>query len=331
MSTSKTPPPTVAQLRKLVRSSPGTPGRPEAFAELVERAPRDLTRTLVSVARDLDEDRGMRVKAVAALGHVGSPAAIESLCELATDSDGVVARRAIERLGKVGRPDDLAVIKALKATDATTERALRTAKLFLSYRHGLSEYRLDVPRRTLAAGHGESAAIRTGAPTKTMLNHLELLAPQAPGVEVGGVPARRLVCGANEYALMLDRRLDSVGSLTAGQAVPAVLLLQNIETGAYEPAYYFMTDPTGADSFRVSGVRSSGRVGLHGTATVSGTLVQFEVHATEEPLDHPVTVAGTFDAESGAVRFEVAVTDTEFSDRQQRRRRQPRRVDRPDP
>jgi hypothetical protein len=57
---------------------------------------------------------------------------------------------------------------------------------------------------------------------------------------------------------------------------------------------------------------------------------RFEVNASEEPLDHPLTVTGTFDSENGRLRFEQAITDTRFSKRQQARRRQPRLVDRPD-
>ena len=321
-----------AELRALVRSAPQTPGRSQAFIELVTREPRGLNRTLAALALDPDVDQGMRVKAVAALGRNASPSSLDGLRAAILLDDPVVVQRAIERLGKVGGLEDIDRLRAIRTGNAGTQRALRTAKCFLSYRHRLGAYRLDVPKQRLAAGSDEAVPIDTGPPTRVMSSRLELLEPRVPGVRLSPRPAQRLVCGGNELALMMNEELVDSGlqTLADRQGLPGVLVRYNEETGAHDPAYYLMTDPVGGGRFRILGARGSGRIALHGSGTVTTGTVSFDVNATENPLDHPLTVRGTWSPGSNGVRFDTALVERQFSDRQQRRRKQPRPADRPE-
>jgi hypothetical protein len=246
--------------------------------------------------------------------------------------DEVVTQRAVERLGKVGVAADIDVLRSVRTGNATTQRMLRTAKCFVSYRHRLGDYRLDEPKQRLPAEAAKAAEIVTGAATKTMLSRMELVAPPVPGVDLIAEPAKRLDCGTNEFALMLNRQIvnSGLGSLAERQGLPAVIVRYNEETGAYEPAYYLLADPIRGGRFRLAGVRGSGRPGLFGSGVVEEKSVRFEVNATELPLEHPLTIRGTYDLATGAVRIEVALVESRFSDRQANRRHQPRLVTRPD-
>jgi hypothetical protein len=164
-----------------------------------------------------------------------------------------------------------------------------------------------------------------------MLDLLELGAPQVPGISLVSHPVRRLVCGGDEYALLWNDQLTGAAAATLAerQAIPAVLVAYNNEAGAYVPAYYFFADPAGHGRYRVVGVRGSGRTGLVGSGEVSAGQIGFELTATETPLEHPLTAAGSYNIDTGTVRFDVAVVERRFNERQQRLRIQPRPVARP--
>ncbi len=320
---------TDAELRRLIRADPRTPGRETALADLVERAPRGLTRTLTSVALDDALDTPIRLQAVGALaGRSGLPtrSALEALRSLTSDTDVAVARRAIERLGKVGGADDLAALRAVRTSDRSTLRTVRAAQCFLSYRHRLGKYRVDQPKRRLAAG-ASAEPLTAGAPTKRLRERFELRAAAVPGVDLMSTPARRVECGSTELALLLNREIvddaQTVATLSRQQAVAGVITRYNIETGTDEPRYYLLTDPVRGARFGILGVSESGRVGLAGAGVVERDIVSFEVNATDQPLDHPLTVRGSYSPADGAVRFDVALSDAGFSDVQQSRRRQP--------
>lgn len=291
------------------------------------------TARLKSMALDSRIDQSLRLAAVVALGERASHAALDGLRAAIVDAgDEVVTQRAIERLGKVGVAADIDVLRSVRTGNATTQRMLRTAKCFVSYRHRLADYRLDEPKQRLAAEEAKAAEIVTGAATKTMLSRMELVAPPVPGVDLIAEPAKRLDCGTNEFALMLNRQIvnSGLGSLAERQGLPAVIVRYNEETGAYDPAYYLLADPIRGGRFRIAGVRGSGKAGLFGTGVVEDTTIRFEVNATELPLDHPLTVTGSYDIATGAVRIEQAVIEPRFSQRQMQQRTQPRLVTRPD-
>jgi hypothetical protein len=320
-----------AELRAFVRSVPSRPGAAEALSEIVAREPRGLTRLLKDLALDERLDQPLRLGAVAALGRTTSPSSLDGLRAALGAGDDEVAQRAIERLGKVGTAADLELLVQVRTGNRTTQRVVRAAKTFLSYRHRLGRYRVDEPKHRISADAGTAVPIRSTTPTAKMTDRIELVPPRVPGIALHPTPLRRLVCGVDEYALMINEHLAGAAAATVAelQGVPAVLVMFNSETGAFEPAYYLLTDPAGHGRFRLAGLRGSGRVGLSGTGEVADGRLHFEVNATETPLEHPLTVSGSYDLESGALRFEVAIVADRFSERQQRLRKQPRLVARP--
>ena len=141
------------------------------------------TSRLKSMTLDSRADQSSRLAALVTLAGRGSPAALDGLrAAVAEVEDEVVAQRAIERLGKVGVADDVDVLRAVRTGNATTQRMLRTAKCFLSYRHRLGTYRLDEPKQRLAAASEEAGPITTGAATKKMTSRMELLPPPVLGL-----------------------------------------------------------------------------------------------------------------------------------------------------
>jgi hypothetical protein len=315
------------ELRALLRAAPRTPGRVTALAELVQREPRGINRTLTELALDDTLDQPMRVEAAAALGREATPSALEGLRAIIGVDDEVVAQQAIERLGKVGSAADLEVLRAVRTGNATTQRVLRAAKCFLSYRHRLGAYRVDTPKQRVAATPAATELI-TGAPTKAMRSRFEIIPPRVPGISLGTQPLRRLQCRTRELAVLVDESVVAAGpaSMLERQAAPVVITRYNTETGVDDPAYYVLTDPQASEAFRIVGVRPSGRAAWHGTGTVAGTTVTFEVNATEQPIDHPLTVSGRYGSTTSTLRFDVALVDPTYSDAQQGRRRKPRPI-----
>ncbi len=318
--------PTPAQLRALVRSAPQTPGRNEALLDLLAEAPPGLDRTLRTLALDPKRDRAMRLHAVSALGRRATPASRRALREALSVDDEVVRRRAVARLGKIGTPEDLEMLKAVRTGNAATHRTLRAAKCFLSYRHRMGQYRHDTPQRTYAATTSDAVQMRTGALTKTLRSRVELGGVDVPGLDGELDAAWRLECPSESFVFVPNHDVagETMLTLAESQAMPGVLVSQNVETGTFDPAFYITTDPAGHDRFHVFGVRGSGAVALYGTGAVDDGVVSFDVTSTDRPLVPPVTVRATYTVATGRVRFQTALVEPRFSEGQQRRRRQPR-------
>lgn len=312
-----------AELRRLVRQAPKTPGRQAAIADLVVQRPRGLNRFLTDLATDESLDQPMRLEAVTALGRETTPTALRGLRAAVDADDPTVRQRAIACLGKTGDETDIERLKTVRTGNSVTHRVLRAAKVMLSYRHGLGEYRLDVPTRLYGAEQGRGVAIATRQLSNAAA---EQLAAASPGVDLVTKTAVRLECGGDEHVLAVtsEATRGAVTALTERQALPAVLLSKNIETGRYEPGYYFATDPAGRGRFHIHGLRASGREALFGTGRIEDGVVHFEVKATESPLEPPVTVTGTYAIKTGVIDFEVAMSEPRLAARQRRLRKPPR-------
>jgi hypothetical protein len=311
--------PSTAELRQLVRAAPKTPGRADAITGLVEQRARGLNRLLTDLATDESVDQPMRLEAVTALGRESTPTALRGLRAAVEADDPTVRQRAIACLGKTGAAADVELLKAIRTGNPQTHRVLRAAKLMLSYRQGLGEYRLDVPTRVCGAdepGAVEIAVRRLSAAAA------ERVAVSAPGIDRTREGAVRLRGGNDEHVLAVTSSVAR--RLTEQQALPAVLLSKNIETGRYEPGYYFVTDPAAEERFHIHGLRPGGRPALYGTGTIENGVVHFEVKAMETPLEPPLTVTGTYTVATGEVDFEVAIAEPRLSERQLRMRKTPR-------
>jgi hypothetical protein len=251
---------------------------------------------------------------------------LRALRDVVAADDETVRRRAVARLGKVGTVDDLAALREVRTGNRTTQRVLRAAKRFLSYRHGLGEYRHEVPRRSLAAGGEDALAMRAGALTKTLRARIDLLPVNVPGIDPALDNAWRVECPESTFVFVADRAYagGAMTGLAERQGMPGVLVKEHPETGSFEPAFYITTDPDGHGGFHVFGVRGSGAVALYGKGAVDGDTLTFEVKATEAPVLPPLIVRASYMMSSDRIRFETAAVEQTFSDAQQRRRRQPR-------
>jgi hypothetical protein len=314
---------TPKDLMALVRTPRGTPGRAEAFAELLEIHPRNLNRFLRTLALDEALDPSIRSKAVGALGRKATPSALEALRAAVTIEDATVARRAIERLGKIGEPSDLDILKSARTEVVATRRIIRTAQLFLSYRHGLGRYRHDAASRGFGASEETALVIETRPLTGKAAEDRRVRS-ETPGVIVGDAPPLEVVCGAHDYTLFLTSDASETGRLLESQSIPAIMVEQNVETGIYDPIFYLMADPIGRGRLRITGVRPSGFVAITGDAIVSDGRVDFDLKAAQSPFQPPFTARGTVDTTSGAFLFKAARVDKLLDPAQARRQKRPK-------
>jgi len=316
--------PSLAHLRAAVRGSAGAGAARHALAALIEREPRGLDAFLRDIALDPEAGDTVRVEAAAALGRHATTSSADALAAATAADDPMVVRQAVAQLGRIGRPADLATLDGVQTNDPATTRVLNTAKRFLSYRHGLGEYRHDTEGAGLAAEASRAVPVAAEPLNDQQIRELLAEATPLPGVALSLRSGLGIRCDGGEYVLLLtDDFAAGNHRLADRQALPAVLFGRSRETQALAPDYWFMTDPVGEDRFHVFGVRDSGRVGLYGTGTESAGIVRFEVRATKTPLEPPLTVAGSYDVETGALQVTVAMTETRLTPAQRRLRRSP--------
>lgn len=315
---------TTAELRNIIRGQRGVIGPTAAFHELARRRPRGITSTLVSLARDTELSKSIRGMAIAALGDAQTPTGLSVLRDTIGDGgDPDLRRLAIDRLGKSGTADDLDLLASITGGNAALRRTVRAAKLALSYRHELGEYRHDVPSRRSLPGDAAAEPIVFGRLTVKQRSSIERGAVRAPGLRLDLARPTRVRCGdGREYVLAFNPRLDAT-TFARTQLVGGALLARNPETNVLQPLYRIDADPRSSTSMHLIVVRPSGRTTAYGTATLAGSHLVFDIAATTEPSFHPFVVEGTFDLASYRISVDRAETAAEFSARQQRRRRQP--------
>jgi hypothetical protein len=312
------------ELRELIRSGPQTPGRDDAFLELVNQEPPNLTQTLRSLVTDPEIDRSMRLNAVTALGRTPLPGSLDGLRDALDVDDQVVVQRAVERLGKVGGPHELDALRGVRTGNATTHRALRASKCFLSYRHGLGTYRFDLPRAVVEAGD-DAVALRTGGLIKALREHIDRHGVNVPMMAWDADDAWRIECPDVPTVVLLNRAMTGADmrSVSERQALVGVVAQPNPETAVFEPAFYLVTDPAGRGAFHLFGVRESGVVALYGRGMVDDDI-QVEVGATETPHVHPVDIRAVYHPDRSTLRFDAARIAPRLSARQLARRQHPR-------
>ena len=173
--------------------SAGYTGRSEALLELVQANPRQLKRTLRTLALNPDLDTGMRLEALAAIGQHAEATSLATLREAVGDADSAVSNRAIERLGKLGTSVDLDALKlVLPATGRPKECYARpstfcridTDWVSTAMRFPAKCWRLEV----------KVAPIRAGAISATMRGQVEARGLKVPGVDLTFDQAWRLQC-----------------------------------------------------------------------------------------------------------------------------------------
>ncbi|WP_298918775.1 HEAT repeat domain-containing protein [uncultured Roseobacter sp.] len=310
------------KLMSLARSPAGTAGRALAFAELVEAAPRNLTGFLKNIALDKETDIGLRSKAIGAIGERATPAALEVLRSSLKLKHPMLKRRAIERIGKVGTAADLKLLKSLKSDDPATRKTIRSAQVFLSYKHGLGAFRLDAQTSTLPASSA-TTQLATIRPASSEVAARLFKLVRVPGLKLAAQAPTELICGSHRYALFSVKGVNLQTELTHQQAIPVVVTEENIETGLYEPMYYILTDPVGRGRIRISVIRPSGRLMLSGIGTQETDAVTFALEAAVDSFHPPTSVVGRV-GKDGVPMLQSVLTQTRFAKAQAKRLKRPK-------
>ncbi|MEM6604840.1 MAG: HEAT repeat domain-containing protein [Pseudomonadota bacterium] len=268
----------------------------------------------------------MRLKALAALTQEVRPIALETLRATLGDGDTIVLNRVIERLGKIGTASDLQSLKEVRTGNRTTQRILRSAKCFLSYRHGLGQYRHDVPSRVFKTTNRDSAKLGTGVLSKSLREQIELRGMFIPGIDLALDHAWRVECPNRLHIFIANRELIGTGiaALTERQTVLGVLVAENLEIGTFEPFFYLLTDPATRDTFHIFGVRSAGWMTLYGSGRYEDGVVDASLSATSHPSVPPLNVDADYAAESDRLRFRRGIVETRLAESQTRQIRRPR-------
>lgn len=277
-----------SELLAIARSNSASPA---ALRELVRRLPSTPLQILERLV--VNERASPEVRAMAALElgtGVAAQSSIAALCAGARASDGSVARRCIEALGRVGDLSALDNLRRLKRVPPEARRSLGFAQMLLSYRHGT-----DVPR--LSAGKARAPelssdkrllrvsrlALTEKVATFQSLPQMGLIAEQSA--------AFNIKCDDDELRVVANPQLSSAPETASRRPmVLAVLFKHSPATRGWFIAEYFFSRPAKQGGALV-GYRPSG-VQVHvGEARTLGRGVHFELRSLDTLLFPPMKVS----------------------------------------
>lgn len=285
-------------LRDSIRDAPSMTARIEAVEVLAEEHSDRADGLLAEIVRDDGIDVDVRLKAITALANSTSDTAVAALVgALASDSQEVI-RRAAERLGALPGTDQLEPLKRVRTGNAVTRDAVRFAKLLVSYRNRLGEYRLQAVRDVVVPDPGQAVeAVSKPLPRSLAAEVAALVADPIFGIECSGEGAATFECGANRYVALLHAEFARRGPswLAAAQGLPVVVLQRSLETGELVVSHVVMSDPERDGGARLQVARQSGAVVMTGTATISDDGVSFELASVVTPHMPPTTITGRYD------------------------------------
>lgn len=321
-----------ASLRTSVREATSTAEQIEAFDTLLATSERHPTRFLADVAVDDDVAIDIRLRAVAALGVVSTDAAKRGLIAALDSSSQSIVRRAVERLGVLPGTEQLEALKAVRTGNTVTREALRWAKLLVSYRNRLGEYKLPTSFRLVEPETDAAEQLQVAAPTRSVRSELEAIT-ESPvlGLRVTSEGTAAFSCGGRSFVSLMSSDLAREGPtwLTIGQAIPAVVMQRSLETGHWVASHVVLTDPGRDGRVRVCVARRSGPVVLAGEATIDGDVAAFALAATRSPYLPPTKIGGRFDGARRTVVIDRFTTSRVLSADQVRLTRNPTRQEGP--
>jgi len=290
-----------AALRELIRKR--SPRRKAVLAEIV-----------------LNDKQSTQVRAMAALhlGRVNTANSREALLSVVSGSPDSVRRRAAEALGRIGDEDSLAKLRTLRPRDPVIKRSVDNARALISYRLGLGSDLLEPPPRRRLTAKQRTRPIKTSIPPATGKLVKEALADaeyELPAIPLAAKGARHLICGANQFVLLLTDELSkrkTLTWLTQRNAVLMVVVWKPSTLDAFEPYLYVLAHPEREGRLRLLGLRSMGEVTVAGEIKLSERSAQFSVHAGESPYQVPMDLEGSYDHVKKAIDFTTAVIDSNF-------------------
>jgi hypothetical protein len=289
-----------------------------AIAELMRsRSPRRMS-LLSEVVRDKGRHADVRAMAALNLGRDAKPANQEALLDAISGSPGLVRRRAIESLGKIGDAKALEQLRRLRPRDPVMKRSLNFARSIISYRLGLGTDLLEPPPALSLTSGQRVPSVDTAIPPVTTELLEETLAAsreELPGLRLSSAGARQLACGANRFVLAFNReihRRKTLSALAQRNAVLMVVLWKPSTLDDFETYMYILSHPERENRLRLLGLRSMGVITLSGEIDLRELSADFRITTTETPHQVPLELEGTYKHASQSIEFTRTVIDSNF-------------------
>ena len=210
----------------------------------------------------LDERLPPDVRAVAAVeaGKQAAPGSERALVAALRSGPPLVVRRAAESLGRIGGPEALPALRALRSSEEepAVARAVSFARSLISYRFGLGSDLLKTP------GAGEILTLDDPEPiqiqaTPVGADAVERIAPryrlEVPGVALSPRGALQLRCDPNEFLLVPH---EGIAALGERNAVVGVVLKRAQSLEYFALHLYLLSHPREEGTLSLFGVRPDG-------------------------------------------------------------------------
>jgi hypothetical protein len=297
---------------------------PELLREALRRRPAGLRETLEQIVTDPARPAELRTIATVGLSGLHDARSTPALMAAARSGDAALARRAFEALGRVGTPQTLAELKAVKAPAGPAARSLDFSRSLIAYRHGLASHKLALPRLA------RITALEDGRAQRLPVARLEArpwaaLKPALDGADITLAPTVRppleILCGRERMLLLPNPALDTVDAAPALKRplVAAVLMKHSPTLARWYVVEYIFAHPAQGMVATLIGARPTGTVVHSGRIVAEGSGLRLELQALDSPLSTPMRVTGSFGSPAGVMLQAHAEPD------RSRQRNQPRK------
>lgn len=279
--------PTPINLEQLSPSALGTlvAGRdatPAALHELVRRQPAALPRTLERLLAEDDHPLDVRTAAAVQMRLQPRLASETALLQALSSKAAPLRRRAAEALGHSGSPRALEALAAQRLpADTATARSMRFARHLIAYRHGIEGHRLKPPAAAIPIqprlARPMPIEALTAAKAKPILDTLPAGTLPFP-VNANG--QHRIECGGETLLLVFHRDIQTGASrrrLLSRPAVVAALLVWHAAPQIWRLGEYLLAHPEPDGSIQLVGARSTGNSAHLGEARIAGDDISFSL------------------------------------------------------
>jgi hypothetical protein len=305
----------IRELRDAVRGRSRELDEQDAIHELGSRRPQRWAEVLREALREQDRRAEVRAAAAVELGREPGRANENALRAALDPAEPAVTRRAVEALGRIGRPGALEDLAALPVEAGALATSVELARILISYRHGLEEHRLAPPRQEEVVGATadgvevdvEQLEARDADPL------LEQLHPEVPAIPLARDGAMVLRCDeATRFLVLFTEQAHAGRALerfSRKGGVLAVVFEWFAGLERYELAEYLLTHAEADGRLRIFGLRSTGAMVHAGEIRIDDAEARFELRGLDRPHSLVVTLEGTIDRSTGRVSFSVARAD----------------------
>jgi hypothetical protein len=276
----------------------GRDATPAALHELVRRQPATLPRTLERLLAEDDHPLNVRTAAAVQMRLQPRLASETALVQALSSKAAPLRRRAAEALGHSGSPRALEALKAQRLpADTATARAIRFARHLLAYRHGIEGHRLQPPAAAMAIqprlARSMPIEALTAAKAKPILDTLPAGTLPFP---VNASGQHRIDCGEETLLLVFHRDIQtgaSRRSLLSRPAVVAALLVWHAAPQVWRLGEYLLAHPVRDGGIQLVGARSTGNSVHLGEAQIAGDDVSFSLRTLPDTHMPAIQLTGS--------------------------------------